>query len=118
LFVGAAIEADKLGVETTIIYKGKYGASGCTPNSASEWMAYGVALGVANPKDSCEAHFQDIVKTGAYVCDQNLAKIIAYEAPWTWISLTSSPIGFLALKLTYDDKYGESRKHPTTSKHG
>jgi len=91
----AAIEADKLGVETTIICKGKYGASGCTPNSASEWMAYGVALGVANPKDSCEAHFQDIVKTGAYVCDQNLAKIIAYEAPDRFFELVEWGVDFL-----------------------
>ena len=91
----AAIEADKLGVDVTIICKGEYGESGCTPNSASEWMAYGVALGIADPRDSCEAHFRDIVEMGAYVCDQNLAKIIAYEAPDRFFELVDWGVNFL-----------------------
>ncbi len=91
----AAIEADKLGAETTMICKGLYGESGCTPNSASEWMAYAVALGIADPRDSCEAHFHDIVKTGAYVCDQNLAKIIAYESPSRFKELMEWGVDFL-----------------------
>ena len=91
----AAIEADKLGVDVTILCKGEYGESGCTPNSASEWMAYGVALGIADPRDSCEAHFRDIVEIGAYVCDQNLAKIIAYEAPSRFFELVDWGVNFL-----------------------
>ncbi|RLG98516.1 fumarate reductase/succinate dehydrogenase flavoprotein subunit, partial [Candidatus Bathyarchaeota archaeon] len=91
----AAIEADKLGVDVTILCKGEYGESGCTPNSASEWMAYGVALGIADPRDSCEAHFRDIVEIGAYVCDQNLAKIIAYEAPGRFFELVDWGVNFL-----------------------
>jgi succinate dehydrogenase/fumarate reductase flavoprotein subunit len=91
----AAIEADKLGAETTIVCKGRYGASGCTPNSASEWMAYAVALGIADPRDSCEAHFHDIVETGAYVCDQNLARIIAYESPSRFNELMEWGVDFL-----------------------
>lgn len=91
----AAIEADSLGAETIILCKGRYGASGCTPNSASEWMAYGVALGLADPRDSCEAHFQDIVKMGGYVCDHNLAKIIAYEAPERFRELVEWGVEFL-----------------------
>ena len=91
----AAIEADKLGVDVTIICKGEYGESGCTSNSASEWMAYGVALGIADPRDSCEAHFRDIVEMGAYVCDQNLAKIIAYEAPDRFFELVDWGVNFL-----------------------
>ncbi|MCD6503830.1 FAD-dependent oxidoreductase [Candidatus Bathyarchaeota archaeon] len=91
----AAIEADKFGVDVTILCKGEYGESGCTPNSASEWMAYGVALGIADPRDSCEAHFRDIVEIGAYVCDQNLAKIIAYEAPSRFFELVDWGVNFL-----------------------
>jgi len=91
----AAIEADKLGVDVTILCKGEYGESGCTPNSASEWMAYGVALGIADPRDSCEVHFRDIVEIGAYVCDQNLAKIIAYEAPSRFFELVDWGVNFL-----------------------
>ena len=91
----AAIEADKVGSEATIVCKGEYGASGCTPNSASEWMAYGVALGLADPRDSCEAHFRDIVEMGAYVCDHNLARIIAYEAPERFNELVEWGVDFL-----------------------
>lgn len=91
----AAIEAEKLGADTTLICKGKYGVSGCTPNSASEWMAYGAALGIADPRDSCEAHFHDIVKMGAYVCDQNLARIIGYEAPDRFYELVEWDVDFL-----------------------
>lgn len=91
----AAIETDKLGAETTVVCKGKYGKSGCTPNSASEWMAYGAALGIADPRDSPEAHFQDIVKTGAYVCDHNLAKLIAYEGPERFYELVEWGVDFL-----------------------
>jgi len=91
----AAIEAESLGVDVTIVCKGKYGSSGCTPNSASEWMAYGVALGLADPRDSCEAHFQDIVSVGGYVCDHNLAKIIAYESPERFKELVEWDVNFL-----------------------
>ena len=91
----AAIEADKVGAEATIVCKGEYGASGCTPNSASEWMAYGVALGLADPRDSCEAHFRDIVEMGAYVCDHNLARIIAYEASERFNELVEWGVDFL-----------------------
>ncbi|MFB0523833.1 MAG: FAD-binding protein, partial [Candidatus Bathyarchaeia archaeon] len=86
---------DNLGAETIMVCKGQYGASGCTPNSASEWMAYGVALGITDPRDSCEAHFHDIVKTGAYVCDQNLARIIGYEAPDRFHELVEWGVKFL-----------------------
>jgi len=91
----AAVEADRHSAETVIVCKGRYGVSGCTPNSASEWMAYGAALGLADPRDSCEAHFRDIVETGAYVCDQELARIIAYEAPRRFHELVEWGVDFL-----------------------
>ena len=91
----AAVEADSHSAETVIVCKGRYGVSGCTPNSASEWMAYGAALGLADPRDSCEAHFRDIVETGAYVCDQELARIIAYEAPRRFHELVEWGVDFL-----------------------
>jgi succinate dehydrogenase/fumarate reductase flavoprotein subunit len=91
----AAIEAHKSGVDVTIICKGAYGSSGCTPNSASEWMAYGVALGLADSRDSCEEHFRDIVNVGGHVCDHNLAKIIAYESPIRFNELVEWGVNFL-----------------------
>ena len=91
----AAIEAESLGADVTIVCKGRYGSSGCTPNSASEWMAYGVALGLADPRDSCKAHFRDIVNIGGYVCDHNLAKIIAYESPERFKELVEWGVSFL-----------------------
>ncbi|KYH41217.1 MAG: hypothetical protein AYL33_004740 [Candidatus Bathyarchaeota archaeon B63] len=58
-------------------------------------MAYGAALGIADPRDSCEAHFRDIVETGAYVCDQDLSRIIAYEAPDRFHELVEWGVDFL-----------------------
>ncbi len=91
----AAIEAKELGVDVTLVCKGCLGASGCTPHSASEWMAYGVALGIGDPRDSPEEHFKDIVHTGAYVCDQVLARIIAYEAVDRFYDLVKWGVNFL-----------------------
>ncbi len=91
----AAIEAKKLGVDVTLICRGELGISGCTPNSASEWMAYSVALGFGDVKDSPEEHFKDIVTTGAYVLDQELARIIAYEAVDRFYDLVGYGVPFL-----------------------
>jgi len=91
----AAIESHDLGADVTIVCKGIYGVSGCTPNSASEWMAFGVALGLADPRDNCEEHFRDIVRVGGYVCDHNLARIIAYESPERFKELVEWGVNFL-----------------------
>jgi len=85
----AAIAADSSGVKAIVVDKGTFGTSGCTTNSASEWMAYGAALGTADSKDSPNAHFKDIVEKGAYLCDQVLAKIAAAEAPKRLLELES-----------------------------
>lgn len=91
----AAIEAHKYNVDVTLVCKGVYGFSGCTPNSASEWMAYSVALGLADPRDNPEMHFRDIVSVGGYVCDHNLARIIAYESPERFKDLVEWGVKFL-----------------------
>lgn len=91
----AAIEAKKLGADVTLVCKGRLGIDGCTSNSASEWMAYSVALGLGDPLDNPEEHFKDIVFTGAYVLDQVLARIIAYEAVERFYELVNWGVPFL-----------------------
>ncbi|MEM2444131.1 MAG: FAD-binding protein [Sulfolobales archaeon] len=91
----AAIEAKKSGVDVILLCKGKLGIDGCTPNSASEWMAYSVALGLGDPNDGPEEHFKDIVVTGAYVLNQELARIIAYEAIDRFYDLVKYGVPFL-----------------------
>lgn len=85
----AAIAADDSGAKAIIVDKGEFGRSGCTANSASEWMAYGAAFGHADSRDNPNMHFRDIVEKGAYVCNQDLTKIVAQEAPRRLLELES-----------------------------
>ncbi|MGZ4962632.1 MAG: FAD-binding protein [Limisphaerales bacterium] len=58
-----------------LVSKGMLGKSGCTRMVQG---GYNVAL---NPKDSVEAHFEDTVKGGGYINDQDLAWHLVQDAP-------------------------------------
>ncbi|KUO43206.1 MAG: hypothetical protein APU95_01775 [Hadesarchaea archaeon YNP_N21] len=90
----AAIAAKELGCEVTMLVKGKLGGSGCTPFAASEWLAFGAAIGHADPRDSPEQHFKDILEKGAFVCDPKLSRILAYEAPERLLDLERRGVRF------------------------
>lgn len=77
----AAIAAQAAGSHTLIVTKGRLGRAGVTPMATSDFMAYSAAIGHADPLDTPEQHARDIVTMGAYVCDANLARVIAEEAP-------------------------------------
>ncbi|MEM3079993.1 MAG: FAD-binding protein, partial [Thermoproteota archaeon] len=85
----AALAARERGSEVAVLVKGRLGGSGCTPYAASEWLAFGAALGHADPRDSPEQHYKDILEKGAYVCDPRLARILAYESPERLLDLES-----------------------------
>ncbi|MEM0240857.1 MAG: FAD-dependent oxidoreductase [Candidatus Nezhaarchaeales archaeon] len=69
----AAIEAKRRGVNVVIVAKGGF-PSGCTPKAMGGYQAAYL------PQDSPETHFKDTVIGGAYINDQKLVKIMAYEA--------------------------------------
>lgn len=77
----AAIAAREAGADVLVVEKGVPGQSGCTQNSASDWMAFGAALGHADPADSPHEHWLDIMMKGALVARPELAQQIAHHAP-------------------------------------
>src|SRR6516225_3841204 len=63
------------GLDITLVSKGLLGKSGCTR------MVQGGYNVVLNPKDSVQAHFEDTVKGGAFINDQDLAWTLVNDAP-------------------------------------
>ena len=72
--VRAAIEAAGHG-ETLLVSKTLTGKGGCTT------MAEGGYNAVLREADSCEIHFEDTLKGGAYLNDRDLVQILVKEAP-------------------------------------
>ncbi len=72
--VRAAIEASLYG-DTLLISKTMVGKGGCTT------MAEGGFNAVLRETDSCGIHFEDTMKGGAFLNDQELVNILVKEAP-------------------------------------
>jgi fumarate reductase (CoM/CoB) subunit A len=72
--VRAAIEASQYG-DTVLISKTIIGKGGCTT------MAEGGYNAVLREQDSCEIHFDDTLRGGAYLNDPELVTILVKEAP-------------------------------------
>lgn len=62
-------------LDLTLVSKGGLGKSGCTR------MVQGGYNVVLNPKDSIQAHFEDTVKGGGFLNDQELALTLVEDAP-------------------------------------
>src|SRR5215468_3233213 len=62
-------------LDITLVSKGLLGKCGCTR------MVQGGYNVVLNPKDSLQAHFEDTVKGGAFINDQDLAWTLVEDAP-------------------------------------
>src|SRR6267142_7008259 len=62
-------------LDILLVCKGLLGKSGCTR------MVQGGYNAVLNPKDSLQAHFEDTVKGGAFLNDQELAWTLVEDAP-------------------------------------
>ncbi len=72
--VRAAIEAAGYG-ETMLVSKTLTGKGGCTT------MAEGGYNAVLREADSCEIHFEDTLKGGAYLNEHDLVQILVHESP-------------------------------------
>ena len=72
----AAIEASRnKDLNITLLNQGPIGRSGLTS------MANGGMHWVSHPEDSSADHFNDVVRIGCYLNEQNLVKCLAEEAP-------------------------------------
>lgn len=74
----AAIAAAEAGAQVILTSKGPLARSGITP--LAQWSLE-AAMAHENPADSTRQHFLDIVREGRNLCDQNLAEVMAAEAP-------------------------------------
>ncbi len=72
--VRAAIESDTYG-DTVLISKTIVGKGGCTP------MAEGGYNAVLSEEDSCEIHYEDTLRGGAFLNDRELIRVLVEEAP-------------------------------------
>jgi len=73
----AAIEAQSLGASVALVCKGPIGKSGTTPQA---WPSYEAAFGAGDRRDTPEIHFQDTVREGRLLGDENLIWALASEA--------------------------------------
>src|SRR5205823_6080577 len=62
-------------LDITLVSKGLLGKSGCTR------MVQGGYNAVLDPKDSLQAHFEDTIRGGAFLNDQELAWTLVEDAP-------------------------------------
>ncbi len=76
----AAIEAHDNGASVAMVMKGIFGKSGASAYKIAEILGYNVADGQADPNDSPEVHYADIMRAAAGMADPHLAKILADEA--------------------------------------
>jgi len=83
----AAVEAKANGADVIVVNKGVSGESGCTKSAASDWMAFGAAFGHADPDDAPKEHWIDIMVKGGLLCDPELSKNIAFNAPDRFMDL-------------------------------
>ncbi|MDD1719194.1 MAG: fumarate reductase subunit A [Methanoregulaceae archaeon] len=72
--IRAAIEASQYG-KTVLVSKTLVGKGGCTT------MAEGGYNAVLNQEDSCEVHYEDTMRGGAFLNDPRLVEILVKEAP-------------------------------------
>jgi succinate dehydrogenase/fumarate reductase flavoprotein subunit len=103
----AAVAAAEAGARVVVVAKHPIGRGGTTFTAASDWMAFGAALGHADPADSPWEHWIDILVKGGLVCRPELARLIAEEAPARLLELEAwgadfdkTPAGRFVQKLS------------------
>lgn len=90
----AAIEAYDAGASVVIVTKGILGQSGTTAFKVADTAGYNWADGEVDPADTPEVHFRDIVDAGLGMAYEELAWILAQEAPSTGFYLENLGVHF------------------------
>ncbi len=76
----AAITADDIGLDVTMVVKGKFGCSGATASRVAELGGFQVADGVVDPTDNKDRHYEDIIQAGRNMCDESIVKTLVEPA--------------------------------------
>ena len=82
----AAIEASRENARVVLVTKGLFGRCGATSMSTT---SYNAAFGHTDPEDSPLIHLKDTVVGGSFLNDQELAYILAQDAPQRMMDLES-----------------------------
>ena len=77
----AALSAAESGARVMLALKGLLGRSGATAYRVSSVGGFQAATGLADPDDTPEEHFRDIVSAAEGMCSERLARVVASEAP-------------------------------------
>ena len=77
----AALEAYDTGARVIVVTKGGFGKSGTTAFRVADTAGYNMADGVVDPGDNPKAHFEDIMQAALGMTYEELAWILAREAP-------------------------------------
>jgi succinate dehydrogenase/fumarate reductase flavoprotein subunit len=96
----AALEAARAGARTHLVTKGTFGRSGTSTFPVSDVGGFGAA-GFVDPEDSPEVHFNDIMEAAQGMCDPQMARIVATEAPVHLLFLESIGVPFQRHQDTY-----------------
>ncbi|MCM3759170.1 FAD-binding protein [Alkalihalobacillus oceani] len=76
----AAIAAHDSGASVAVVMKGAFGTSGASAYKIAEILGYNVADGQADPEDSPEVHYADVMRAAAGMADPELAKVLTDES--------------------------------------
>ncbi|NPV55024.1 MAG: FAD-binding protein [Firmicutes bacterium] len=79
--IRAAIAASDGGARVMMLTKGRLCQTGSTFYPLTPGWGVSAATGLADPSDSIEAHYEDIIAAAQGMCDPGLARILATEAP-------------------------------------
>jgi len=90
----AALEAAKEGVQVTMVMKGTFLHTGATAYKASEMAGFNAGDGAADPNDSPEEHYKDIMAAADGMSIPSLSRIVAYEAVNTLNTLDAWGVTF------------------------
>ena len=96
----AALETNRAGADTLLVTKGKFGKAGTSTFQVSDAAGFG-ASGFVDPKDSIEVHYNDIMDAAQGMCDPQMARIVATEAPVHLLFLESIGVPFQRHKESY-----------------
>lgn len=77
----AALEARKSGAAVIMVVKGIFGKCGATVYEVAEKAGFNAVDCCGDTEDSVETHFNDIIWAAQGMAEENLARIVAEEAP-------------------------------------
>ncbi|HTU01844.1 MAG TPA: FAD-binding protein, partial [Candidatus Sulfotelmatobacter sp.] len=91
----AALEARRAGARTLVITKGRLGATGTTAFEVASLAGFSVPDGAADPTDTPDVLYEDIMRNGAGCADPRLVRVLADEAPSAAAALAGFGVEFM-----------------------